>query len=279
MTASDLLTREELIKHAALHVHGLLDAVEEARYRRSFDALPAHLQDEIILLQASIASDESLLADEEPSPELRQRVIDAVMRAIEDDAERFAPLATIGAAQYNAARSRRGVEQRAQTSSSGRSLMFWRAACFVLLASLLTTLYLFGKVSSESTQIARMALNYDTMRGVDEVIGTRYKDFYNNPNVEHVALRPVVSDFPGTAILHVNEVTGDVFLMAAGLPRDSAYELRLVLDAETEKYDSWALGDASPVLGQLLEGINVAAAMAQSWQIVDKTTGAVVMRT
>ena len=109
MTSPEPMTRQELLELAALDALGLLDRYEAALYTRSFHHASAPVQDEIVRLQAEIASDETLLPVDEPDGSLRERVLRKVAEAIEAEASEFAPLATIG-------RRRRG-----STDSDGRS--------------------------------------------------------------------------------------------------------------------------------------------------------------
>ncbi len=57
MTSPEPMTRQELLELAALDALGLLDRYEAALYTRSFHHASAPVQDEIVRLQAEIASD------------------------------------------------------------------------------------------------------------------------------------------------------------------------------------------------------------------------------
>ena len=82
MTSPEPMTRQELLELAALDALGLLDRYEAALYTRSFHHASAPVQDEIVRLQAEIASDESLLPLDKPEGSLRERVLRKVAEAI-----------------------------------------------------------------------------------------------------------------------------------------------------------------------------------------------------
>jgi hypothetical protein len=117
MTSPQTMTRQELLEHAALDALGLLDQFEADLYTRSFHHAPAAVQDEVLRLQAEIASDESLVASVAPDSALRERVLRAVAEAMERDAATLGPIASIGRAQSAAEAS---DHRRLALSASGR---------------------------------------------------------------------------------------------------------------------------------------------------------------
>ena len=97
------MAREELIESAALDAFGLLEDYEAALFTRSFHHAPAAVQSEIISMQAEITSDERLLPGVNPDPKLRERMLDAVEKAIEKETAELEPLAIIGRPRHNEA--------------------------------------------------------------------------------------------------------------------------------------------------------------------------------
>ena len=83
MTSVEPMTQRQLLELASLDALGLLDDIESTAYTRSFHHAPATVQDEVLRLQAEIASEHLLLPGEEPDPQLRERVLRAVADAIE----------------------------------------------------------------------------------------------------------------------------------------------------------------------------------------------------
>lgn len=86
-------------------------------FNRSFHHAPASVQAEIRALQAQLAEDESLLADEDPRATLRQKVLIRISEEIEEAAERLKPLATIGSSMAGASNMSGAVMQRASSAS------------------------------------------------------------------------------------------------------------------------------------------------------------------
>ena len=96
MTSRTHTTMNELVELATLDAFGLLPAADAVKFEQAFMTASSEVQAEIRSIQADLATDTTLLNGEEPSASLRQRVLDAVALNIESEAERLAPLATIG---------------------------------------------------------------------------------------------------------------------------------------------------------------------------------------
>jgi hypothetical protein len=194
------LSAESLRELAMLDTLGFLEEYEAALYTRSFHYAPSAVQDEIRALQADIATEQSLLSDDEPSSELRERVLERVQRSIEEDASELAPLATIGRT--------RGDEPFPAT----RSWQFWRAACFALAASLLVTLYSLQQSFMTAKEIAT---------GQFEGMAVGYSD--------QVMLKPSAPDGETRGVLQFTRGSRKALLTVIGLPASKkGYELRLL---------------------------------------------------
>jgi len=157
------MTREQLIEYAALDAFGLLDEYESALYTRSFHHAAAGVQDEILELQAELVSDEALLADDAPPPELRERVLRTVSDAIEADARRLQPIARIGRPHAGAT----PTEKRRMTSAGH----FWRASSFVLAASLMVTCYFAVQFFLENERIKNHLIGLEVQDAIVADIG------------------------------------------------------------------------------------------------------------
>ncbi|MEE8153713.1 MAG: hypothetical protein V3T53_02005 [Phycisphaerales bacterium] len=225
------MTRQELLELAALDALGLLDRYEAALYTRSFHYASAPVQDEIVRLQAEIASDESLLPLDEPDSSLRERVLRKVAEAIEREASEFAPLATIGR------RRRHGSGETGGHLAFGASGQFWRAAAFIMAGAVVVLAYFFAEANRSSNQIARLALMDDTEQ-LAVVLGPMGRGFVVGDN-QKIALRPKNGGkFVGA--VYVNDATKQAFVFFDGLARTggAAYTLRVVLeDGSTEDLD------------------------------------------
>lgn len=205
------MSREELLELAGPDALGLLDEYEAALYTRSFHYAPAALQDEILNLQAEVASDASLLPTEEPEPGLRQRVLGAVARAIEQETRELAPLATIGRV--------RGDSDELHGRRHLNQATYWRAASFALAAGALVCLYFLAQVSQKSQDIARLALGHQTSRQLEEMLGPGFRTFVSYPSRGLRALAPETGDpVPSGAGAIFIDPTGDrAFLVVFGL--------------------------------------------------------------
>jgi hypothetical protein len=197
MTSRNQMTREELIELAALDACGLLDRYDAATYTRSFLDAPAAVQDEVRELQAAIAGDESLLPDEATPSELREAVLAAVHDAMEQEAARLAPIATIG-------RRRRpqidgegeGAPAPLPRGGRGWRLLFggpgqaWRAACFALAGALLVMLVSWAEIGRQNQEIWRAAIE---RRDLDWLVPEfpTLEQYLRHPDSMSVVLQPL----------------------------------------------------------------------------------------
>lgn len=276
MTSSRQMTREELIKLAALDVYGLLDEIEAELYSRSFREASVAVQDEIVALQARLAVDPTFLSTEEPSPALREKVIDRVLEAIQLEQAELAPLATIGRGrnEQDGSASEQGVRR---TSSSG-ALLFWRAACFMLLAAIVVVLYMYSEAVRDGRDILAIAIQNQTEKQLRNLIGPDYEDFLANPNVDTIVFNPVDRAASGQASLYVNKKTNSVFLLGMGL-RDGGYKIQVRLEDGTAR--ELRDFDVAPnrITGLRLDSLAASVIGAISWEIVDRGSGLVVLAT
>lgn len=270
------MTREELIKLAALDVYGLLDEIEAELYSRSFREASVAVQDEIVALQARLAIDPTFLSAEEPSPALREKVIDRVLEEIQHEQEELAPLATIG-------RSRNGRDgssdgEGIKRIASPGALLFWRAACFMLLAALVVVLYMYSDAVREGRDIGALALQKQSEEQLRALIGPDFEDFLANPNVQHVVFNPVEKSIPGQATMYVNSTTNSVFVNIMGL-RNGAYTIRVRFeDGTTEELKDFNVAP-NRLAGLRLDSLAKTVIAAASWEIIERGSGLVVLAT
>ena len=225
MTSSKMMTRQELLELAALDAFGLLDVYEAEIYTRSFHDAPAGVQDEIIELQAELISDQSLLPDDEPALELRQRVLEAVARAIEAESVHLHPLATIG-------RKPSGFGDVIGQIPLGRSGQFWRAAAFVLAGVVVVMAFFWSEATRHGNTISRLALTRDTSAELKKLIDPTFEDFLGNPNCQWVHLKADAFGQPGQVAVLVNHETREALMLALGLPDINGPYMLSVKDAE-----------------------------------------------
>jgi hypothetical protein len=232
MTAPKPMTRQELVELAALDALGLLDDYEASLYTRSFHHAPSAVQDELVELQAQIAADPCLMATEDPDDSLRDRVLETVAAAIENDTPDLTPLATIGGTRLQAVG---GVNN--QTIATGNpdiigrirsTSAFWRVAAFALCGMVIVMAYLLSVSVSQQSTLARLALGNNTDAQLEQMIGPTAKDYL----FDHTSMRIVLTSPDGAqigrAMLWIQEGT-DEALLVMELPHTTGevYELSI----------------------------------------------------
>lgn len=224
MTTVSPMTRNELIELAALDAFGLLDEYEAALYTRSFHHAPATVQDEILEVQAKIVADPEMLPVDLPPDDLRQKVLDRVAVAVDAESPDFAPLATIGRS-----RSLRSGGSSVDSPVRHRAVVsrqFWRAAVFVLAASLVVVGYYSVETISQAQRISLLALYDLNSEQLEQLLGgTTVGDILFDPAMQHVALLPTDEDANYHATVLTIEGSATGVLLIKGLPSGSDYEL------------------------------------------------------
>jgi hypothetical protein len=223
MTATTPMTRRELLDLAALDALGLLDEYEAALYTRSFHLAPAAVQDEVIELQARVATELAQFSDEEPNPSLRSRVLDYVSRTIERESTAFAPLATIGRPQRHRGAS---ADVAGRIGAAAGAMMFWRVAVFVLCAVTVVLGYTLTRAWHAHHEIAKAALSDTTRAQIEQHIGPTAKRYLFDASARHVVLKPLQADAAGRVAIYTDEALQRGLLITEGLD-DVPYELRV----------------------------------------------------
>jgi len=214
MTSQTHITMNELVELATLDAFGLLPAADAVKFEQAFMTASSEVQAEIRRIQSDLAADSTGLCDEEPSAALRQRVLDAVSQTIESEAERLAPLATIGSPF--AAEPAHVVANTTETTGGFlASVWTWRMAALVMFGVVIT-LAVFNATSSREATM--MATTYTTLNTFDELeaqFGPQFTEFIDNPNCRQYYLRAV--DGEGMLRVAVNERTGAAFILGLDL--------------------------------------------------------------
>ncbi len=273
MTSPNPLTRKDLLELAALDALGLLDEFDSAHYTRSLHDAPAAVQDEIKQRQAELAADSTLLPEEGPTPSLRQRVLDGVAEAVEQNDHELAPLAQIG--QRYRATVVSSAEGFGQTSTP-----FWRAAVFVLAAAVVVLAYFTTDAYRQGNLIAVAALTGNTAEQLEKMIGPTFKDFLFDANTRWIAFEPSDRDTTFKAVVLVNEFTNEAFLVTDGLPpSDGAeYTLRVSHAGGTPETVSTFKSNGTLTGARFgLEGINANALASATW-LITNGEGDVILR-
>lgn len=266
MSSSNAMTREELLEYAALDAFGLLDEYEASLYTRSFHNAPAAVQDQILLLQAQLVSDDSLLPSVHPDPTLRSRVLQAVAVAIEQETAQLEPLATIG-------RSRVNSDVIAKIESSAAS-HYWRAAAFALCAGLLVVSYFLIQLSAQQSRIAELALSQNTevrLSELEKLIGPTFMDHLFDVNSKPVHFPSTAADGPH-AVLYMIEGGENAFLVLKNLaPTTQPYRLS-VKDANGQVEDVKWFESSGKLSGVSIALANIKTKLTNvTWEISGPT--------
>ncbi|MCZ6834502.1 MAG: hypothetical protein O7G85_01895 [Planctomycetota bacterium] len=273
MTSPKPMRIEELLEFSALDAFGLLDEYEAELYTRSFHHAPAAVQDEILRIQAELNSDASLLPSDMPESELRQKVLNAVARAIEEDARELAPLASIGQRFSIASHDSNPAPTRLMISGQ-----IWRTVALVMIGVTLVMAYFVAEARQRADQISRLALHNNTMGQLEKLIGPTYKNFIGNPNCRLLSFKSKVRNSQMSATLLLDAQNQQAFLLVLGidnrpldvdeLPR--TYTLRAVLANESrEEVDFF--DNTRKTTGFRIDNLTASQVTAVSWEIVDSS--------
>lgn len=219
------ITMNELVELATLDAFGLLPAADSVKFEQAFMTAPADVQTEIRRIQADLAADTTMLGNEEPSEALRQRVLDAVGCTIEAEAERLAPLATIGDKEPH-------IEQIAydRPSTSGgmlASVWTWRMAALIMFGVVVTLAVFNASSQREASMLASTHTTLNTLDALEDQFGPQFTEFINNPNCRHYYLGSPQGD--GMIRVTVNELNGNAFVLGLDLdPQKLNMQLRIV---------------------------------------------------
>jgi hypothetical protein len=278
----ELLRREELIEQASLDALGLLDEFEAAHYARSFHAAPASVQEEIRRIQATVATDDTLLSDEEPPASLRARVLDSVQHAIDDEARTLKPIATIGARGSQRALATPGsvagmvdlerASLRAQ--SAERQVSIWRAASVGLAASLLAAVVWVFTLDNKVDVIERLVQNGATVELLEREVGPSIRAVLTEQGRSCFSLRGATDPSVSGTIAHLPE-NNQIFVLALGLRTNSEFSVKVVTGSG-ETLDLGSFTSGAGMTGCWLASANLPSVGVHRIEVLD-LAGNVVM--
>ena len=216
----------ELVELATLDAFGLLPAADAVKFEQAFMTASSEVQAEIRRIQVDLAADPTTFDNEDPSPALRQRVLDAVAQTIEAEAERLAPLATIGN-KHQVEGDYQSPRPAPQARGLLASVWTWRMAALIMFG-VVVTLAVFNATSNrEATMLATTYTTLNTLDELEDQFGPQFTEFINNPNCRQYYL----SSTKGTGMIRValNERTGVAFVMGLDLDANMTNsQLRIV---------------------------------------------------
>ncbi len=269
------MSREELLELAALDALSLLDEYEAALFTRSFHHAPTAVQEEIKALQAAFATDDTLLPDVQPSQALRERVLNAMARAIESESVKLAPLATIG---------RPPSERRAATVARiglGGSGQFWRAATFVLVGVLVALVVIGSQRVQPNDKFQAFVVDLFAQEQVkaileeearEDIIGRDFMEFIQAPNPRVVTLGS--KDHSAAALLLFDPTHEDALLLSVGLAAHTEYTLTAT-DGTTTITRTFQPLAAMHAL--TIDHVSPSLFAGLTWTVTEVATGAVVL--
>ena len=279
---SNPMTRDELLELAALDAMGLLDEYETALYNRSFHLAPPAVQDEVKDVQAAVATNPPLLPDVTPPTDLRQRVLTAVAEAAGSDSLDLAPIAAIG---RNVTPTPTRIENAPSRSLTATGQV-WRAAAFLLAATLLVGLYFGTQLLETNRDMATAIRDREDSEFLDELIGgTRVASFLADETAYRIAFVAVGDEtqppLAVSAFIAVNEGIGtdasEGCLFLVGFNPDESYRL-VARDADGNEAFAREFSPDSELDGELLGALSRTALAAATWEIAD-VSGRVLLTT
>jgi hypothetical protein len=247
------ITMNELVELATLDAFGLLPAADSVKFEQAFMTAPAEVQAEIRRIQADLAADTTTLGSEEPSEALRQRVLDAVGRTIETEAERLAPLATIGDKGPHI----EPVAYNTPSTSGGilASVWTWRMAALIMFGVVVTLAVFNASSQREASMLASTHTTLNTLDALEDQFGPQFTEFINNPNCRHYYLGSPRGD--GMIRVTVNELNGNTFVLGLDLdPQERNMQLRIVSQDGTMQ-PLTLLQPKEGFVGQAIEGVDM----------------------
>lgn len=247
------MTRDELLELAPLDALGLLDEYDALLFSRGFHAAPESVQAEIRELQASVASDETLLPDVPLPAALADRVLTAVRSEVDASSD-LAPLATIGrrrAASASGTSDRRGADHRSLDrpgmAPTGpirprRRLVHtlashgWRAAAFALAAAVVVAMYFGVQLLDQNRElfviVRQMQAEQATanrLNALRDGAGDAWLLQARKPATERLALLPTDPSRNASGMAYVDPTSGQTSIMVHGLPNDEFGDARFTL--------------------------------------------------
>jgi len=245
MTTLEHWNRDELLEHAVLDAHGMLDEVDAARFSRGFAEATLQVQAEIVHIQEAAALDPAFLSDESPVRSLRLRTIARVMHAAEE-ATRPATIARIGrevsrhaqghaqlgetrtlADELESFRADAQAVRRAQIAPV--PLHLWRAAALFFAAALAVTLWFNARQTDVIHSLADAARTGQFNEEVAKLgLGLGGYDFSGSTPV---LLSATAAAPRATGTLHLNAQSSTIVVLAFGLQEQSSIILRATDEA------------------------------------------------
>ncbi len=207
------MTLKELMEQAHLDALGLLEGPEAAAFERAFMQAPPAVKAQLRAEQARWASSEALLPEVNPPASLRQRVLEAVRRAMVDS---------------SSSADAEVIELR----PSRRVHPVWRAASLGLLAAcVLLAAGFFGVKSRYDDMSAAMAQD-QLLERMLATMGASYRhDVLFDSTTRRVVFEPQGADasFKAEVAMFTNPRWSNPLLVCANLPLHEGSTYRLVL--------------------------------------------------
>jgi len=270
MTSVTPLTREELLELAPLDAMGLLDEYDAALFARSFHQSPPSIQREILEQQADLAAAPPLLPSDEPPADLRGRVLASVRAAMDREAAKLSPIATIGrrADLGHGDATTEGHSRRSRAANA-----FWRAASFALATSLLVVLYFNAEHRNETQetldQLTRYFYNGQVQAELEARTGPQFRRLMLDGDCSVVAFKSEDGDDRfGAFIVHGRD--DEAYVVFLNLPANAPSEsYRLHIEGGDVSPLEFSLDSTGTVAAILVEQVSYEAIASASLRVVD----------
>lgn len=220
MSPLPLMNHEELLELASLDALALLDDQDAALFERAFLAASEETQRQVREFQAAVATDPTLLADEEPGDALRLQVLSHLTAQMRRSKAELEPVALVAAGQV--------LPSRRRPLAFLRSALVWQAASFALFAGLVTSVTFYNKAVDEVEQMARNIATFQISDNVREVIGAEPWAVMGRAEVKVPLSSP---DRSAVGTVFLDEGSNMLVVVAYGLPQSAKPPVLHVTDA------------------------------------------------
>lgn len=266
------MSSRELVELAGLDILGLLDDSERVAFDAGFAAAPESVRALVRQQQLLIATDESLIPlTAEPHPQLREKVLTAIRKAMDADAQQPAVIASIGSALAT-------MPQGQVISRPGINPM-WRTAAIAGVAACVLLGLVTLKLQSDFRDVGRQVQGNQLADVLTREIGVQFEATLLSPTSRLMTFSRK-GETVASAALVFDASTRQGTLIARDLPGVDSREQYLVQIITQDGEPGSILAVVTPGSSRLVErlsGINLEK--GQSIALISQSTGKVILQT
>jgi hypothetical protein len=266
------MSSRELVELAGLDILGLLDEPERQSFEAGFAAAPEAIRAMVRQQQLLIATDESLLPiAQEPRPQMRDKVLQAIRKAMDAEAAQPAVIASIGASLGT-------LPQHAPIGRPGINPM-WRTASIAGIAACVVLGLVTLKLQSDFRDVNRQVQSNQLADVFTREIGPQFEAMLLSPTARHMTFARK-GESVASAALVFDAATGQGTLIARDLPGVDSREQYLVQIIGVDGEPATMLAVITPSSSRMVErlaGIKLEKGM--SIALISQSTGRILLQT